>query len=173
MIKKTKELGPNHYREHFGRYFEDFEIGDIYEHRPGKTITEYDNHLFTLMTLNTHPIHFDAEYGKGTEFGKNLVVSPYTLSLLIGMSVSDCSQKAIANLGMDDVKFTAPVFHGDTLYSSSQVLDKRESKKRKNQGIVTIKTTGTNQDNTIVCTFKRQILIPFEGYAVEDKIQNY
>ena len=136
MIKKTKELGPNHYRENFGRYFEDFEIGDIYEHRPGKTITEYDNHLFTLMTMNTHPIHFDAEYGKGTEFGKNLVVSPYTLSLLIGMSVSDCSQKAIANLGMDDVKFTAPVFHGDTLYSSSQVLDKRESKKRKNQGIV-------------------------------------
>ena len=122
MIKKTKELGPNHYRENFGRYFEDFEIGDIYEHRPGKTITEYDNHLFTLMTMNTHPIHFDAEYGKGTEFGKNLVVSPYTLSLLIGMSVSDCSQKAIANLGMDDVKFTAPVFHGDTLYSSSQVL---------------------------------------------------
>ena len=130
MIKKTKELGPNHYRENFGRYFEDFEIGDIYEHRPGKTITEYDNHLFTLMTMNTHPIHFDAEYGKGTEFGKNLVVSPYTLSLLIGMSVSDCSQKAIANLGMDDVKFTAPVFHGDTLYSSSQVLDKRESRKR-------------------------------------------
>ena len=86
MIKKTKELGPNHYRENFGRYFEDFEIGDIYEHRPGKTITEYDNHLFTLMTMNTHPIHFDAEYGKGTEFGKNLVVSPYTLSLLIGMS---------------------------------------------------------------------------------------
>ena len=143
MIKKTKELGPNHYREDFGRYFEDFKIGDIYEHRPGKTITEYDNHLFTLMTMNTHPIHFDSEYGKGTEFGKNLVVSPYTLSLLIGMSVSDCSQKAIANLGMDDVKFTAPVFHGDTLYSSSQVLDKRESKKRKNQGIVFIKTTGT------------------------------
>ena len=122
MIKKTKELGPNHYRENFGRYFEDFEIGDIYEHRPGKTITEYDNHLFTLMTMNTHPIHFDAEYGKGTEFGKNLVVSPYTLSLLIGMSVSDCSQKAIANLGMDDVKFTAPVFHGDTLYGHHEKL---------------------------------------------------
>ena len=78
MIKKTKELGPNHYREDFGRYFEDFKIGDIYEHRPGKTITEYDNHLFTLMTMNTHPIHFDSEYGKGTEFGKNLVVSTYT-----------------------------------------------------------------------------------------------
>ena len=125
------------------------------------------------MTLNTHPIHFDAEYGKATEFGKNLVVSPYTLSLLIGMSVSDCSQKAIANLGMDEVKFTAPVFHGDTIYGSSEVLDKRESKTREGQGIVTIKTTGTNQNNVVVCTFRRQILIPFEGYAVEDKIEHY
>ena len=120
-----------------------------------------------------HPIHFDAEYAKGTEFGKNLVVSPYTLSLLIGMSVSDCSQKAIANLGMDEVKFTAPVFHGDTIYGSSEVLEKRESKTRKGQGIVTIKTTGKNQDDKVVCTFKRQILIPFEGHAVEDKIENY
>ncbi|MFL2815949.1 MAG: MaoC family dehydratase [Alphaproteobacteria bacterium] len=173
MIKNTKEIGPNHYREKFGRYFEDFNVGDVYEHRPGKTITEYDNHHFTLMTLNTHPIHFDAEYGKATEFGKNLVVSPYTLSLLIGMSVSDCSQKAIANLGMDEVKFTAPVFHGDTIYGSSEVLEKRESKTRKGQGIVTIKTTGTNQNGDIVCTFKRQILIPFEGHAVEDKIEHY
>ena len=95
MIKNSKEIGPNHYRETFGRYFEDFQVGDVYDHRPGKTVTEYDNHLFTLMTLNTHPLHFDAEYGKATEFGKNLVVSTYTLSLLIGMSVSDCSQKAI------------------------------------------------------------------------------
>jgi|TARA_B100001105_G_scaffold180055_1_gene145531 acyl dehydratase len=173
MIKSSKEIGPNRYRETFGRYYEDFEIGDIYEHRPGKTITEYDNHLFTLMTLNTHPIHFDSEYGKETEFGQNLVVSPYTLSLLIGMSVSDCSQKAIANLGMDEVKFTAPVFHGDTVYGSSEVLEKRESSSRKGQGIVTIKTTGVNQDGKVICTFKRQILIPFEGYAVEDKIKNY
>jgi acyl dehydratase len=173
MIKYSKEIGPNRYRETFGRYYEDFKIGDVYEHRPGKTITEYDNHLFTLMTLNTHPIHFDSEYGKETEFGQNLVVSPYTLSLLIGMSVSDCSQKAIANLGMDEVKFTAPVFHGDTIYGSSEVLDKRESSSRNGQGIVTIRTTGVNQDEKVVCTFKRQILIPFEGHAVEDKIKNY
>ena len=89
------------------------------------------------------------------------------------MSVSDCSQKAIANLGMDEVKFTAPVFHGDTVYGSSEVLEKRESSSRKGQGIVTIKTTGVNQDGKVICTFKRQILIPFEGYAVEDKIKNY
>ena len=138
-----------------------------------KTVTEYDNHLFTLMTLNTHPLHFDAEFGKGTEFKQNLVVSTYTLSLLIGMSVSDCSQKAVANLGMTDVKFTLPVFCGDTIYGSSEVLDKRESKSRMGQGIVEIKTTGTNQDNKVVCTFLRQILIPAKGHAVEDKIENY
>lgn len=173
MIKNSKEIGPNHYRETFGRYFEDFQVGDVYDHRPGKTVTEYDNHLFTLMTLNTHPLHFDAEYGKATEFGKNLVVSTYTLSLLIGMSVSDCSQKAIANLGMDDVKFPSPVFYGDTIYGSSEVLEKRESKSRKGQGIVKIKTTGTNQKNQIVCTFIRQILIPGKGNAVEDKVEQY
>ena len=173
MVKFSKEIGPNHYRETFGRYFEDFKVGDIYEHRRGKTITEYDNHLFTLMTMNTHPLHFDAEYGKGTEFKQNLVVSTYTLSLLIGMSVSDCSQKAVANLGMTDVKFTSPVFCGDTIYGSSEVLGKRETKSRKGQGVVEIKTTGINQDDNIICTFLRQILIPLKGYAVEDKIENY
>ena len=169
MIKKTKELGPNHYREDFGRYFEDFKIGDIYEHRPGKTITEYDNHLFTLMTMNTHPIHFDAEYGKGTEFGKNLVVSTYTLSLLIGMSVSDCSQKAIANLGWTDIVLPHPLFVGDTLYAESEVLEKRLSESRENCGIVTVKTTGTNQDGVVVASYKRSALIPTTGHAVDDK----
>ena len=122
MVKTVKEVGPHRYRETFGRYFEDFQVGDTYEHRPGKTVLESDNHLFTLLTLNTHPLHFDAEYGKATEFGRNLVVSTYTLALLIGMSVSDCSQKAIANLGMDEVRFTGPVFADDTLYGESEVL---------------------------------------------------
>src|SRR5580693_6437983 len=116
MAQSSKEVGPHRYRETFGRYFEDFLLGDVYEHRPGKTVLESDNHLFTLLTLNTHPLHFDREYAKGSEFGRNLVVSTYTLSLLIGMSVSDCSQKAIANLGMDKMRFPAPVFAGDTLY---------------------------------------------------------
>ncbi|MFZ4069002.1 MAG: MaoC family dehydratase [Caulobacterales bacterium] len=173
MVQKWKEVGPNRYRETFGRYFEDFKVGDVYEHRPGKTVTEYDNHMFTLLTLNTHPMHFDAEFAKASEFKRNLVVSPYTLALCIGMSVSDCSQKAIANLGMDEVKFTAPVFAGDTLYCESEVLEKRESKSRPGQGIVTIVSRGFNQDGVMVVTFKRNMLIPSRGNAVEDKVGNY
>jgi acyl dehydratase len=173
MVQNWKEVGPQRYRETFGRYFEDFHVGDVYEHRPGKTVTEYDNHLFTLLTLNTHPMHFDAEFAKASEFKQNLVVSPYTLALLIGMSVTDCSQKAIANLGMDEVKFTAPVFAGDTIYGESEVLDKRESKSRPGQGIVTIRTIGKNQRGEMVCTFKRNMLIPGRGHAVEDKVENY
>ena len=173
MVQNWKEVGPNRYRETFGRYFEDFKEGDIYEHRPGKTVTEYDNHAFTLLTLNTHPMHFDGEFAAASEFKKNLVVSPYTLALCIGMSGTDCSLKAIAKLGMEEVKFTAPVFAGDTLYAESEVLGKRESKSRPGQGIVTIVTRGFNQDGTIVCTFKRNMLIPSRGNAVEDKVGNY
>lgn len=173
MVQSWKEVAPGRYRETFGRYFEDFRVGDVYEHRPGKTVTEQDNHLFTLLTLNTHPIHFDAEFGAATEFGRNLVVSPYTLALLIGMSVSDCSQKAVANLGMEQVAFSAPVFAGDTLYAESTVLDKRESRSRPGQGIVTIETRGHNQNDETVCTFRRSMLIPARGQAVEDRVPRY
>lgn len=173
MVQNWKQIGPQRYRETFGRYFEDFQVGDVYEHRPGKTVTEADNHFFTLLTLNTHPLHFDAEYGAATEFGRNLVVSTYTLALLIGMSVSDCSQKAIANLGMDEVKFPAPVFAGDTLYAESEVLEKREAKSRPGQGIVVIRTTGRNQRGEVISTFKRSMLIPARGQSVEDKVGTY
>lgn len=173
MVHGAKEVGPNRYRESFGRHYEDFEVGDTYEHRPGKTVLEYDNHLFTLLTLNTHPLHFDREYGAATEFGQNLVVSTYTLALLIGMSVSDLSQKTIANLGMDEVKFTAPVFAGDTLYAESEVLSKRLSASRQGQGIVEVRTTGKNQRGETVCTFKRTMLIPARGHAVEDRMDTY
>ena len=173
MTRSIKQVGPNRYRESFGRHFEDFRVGDIYEHRPGKTVTQSDNHLFTLLTLNTHPLHFDTEFGKATEFGRNLVVSSYTLALLTGMSVTDVSQKAIANLGMDEVKFTAPVFEGDTLYAESEVLAKRESKSRPGQGIVTVRTVGKNQDGVLVCSFLRNVLIPARGNAVEDRVGNY
>jgi acyl dehydratase len=173
MVKTVKEVGPNRYRETFGRYFEDFVVGDVYEHRPGKTVLESENHMFTLLTLNTHPLHFDAEYGKATEFGRNLVVSTYTLALLIGMSVSDCSQKAIANLGMDEVRFSGPVFAGDTLYGESEVLAKRESKSRPGQGIVTIRTIGKNQRGETICTVRRDMLIPGRGQAVEDRLDTY
>jgi acyl dehydratase len=173
MVQNWKEVAPGRFRETFGRYFEDFRVGDVYEHRPGKTVTEYDNHLFTLLTLNTHPLHFDAEFGAASEFGRNLVVSTYTLALLIGMSVTDVSQKAVANLGMDEVKFTAPVFAGDTLYAESEVLAKRESRSRPGQGIVEIRTLGKNQRGETVCAFKRTMLIPARGQAVEDKVGTY
>jgi itaconyl-CoA hydratase len=168
-MQRWKEIGPQRYRETFGRYLEDFTVGDVYEHRPGKTVTEADNHLFTLLTLNQHPLHFDAEYARNTEFGRNVIVSPYTLALLIGMSVSDLSQKAIANLGMDEVRFSKPVFAGDTLYAESEVLEIRESKSRPGQGIVTVRTSGRNQDADEVCIFRRTMLIPARGHAVEDK----
>ena len=173
MAQKSKKVGPQRYRESFGRYYDEFEVGDVYEHRPGKTVTEFENHLFTLLTLNTHPLHFDAEYAKATEFGRNLVVSPYTLALLIGMSVTDVSQKAIANLGMDEVRFSAPVFAGDTLYAHSEVLGKRESKSRPGQGIVTVRTVGLNQDGVEVCSFLRNVLVPAQGQATENPIDHY
>jgi acyl dehydratase len=172
MVQNVKNLGGQRYREAFGRYYEDFTVGDTYEHRPGRTITETDNTWFTLLTMNTHPLHFDAEYAKATEFGRCLVCSPLTLALLVGMSVTDVSQKAIANLGWKEIKLTHPVFAGDTLYGESTVLDKRESKSRPDAGLVTVSTTGRNQDGVVVCTFERTILVARRGHGVEDRI-NY
>jgi acyl dehydratase len=169
MVKGIKDLGNNRYRETFGRYFEDFEIGHTYEHRPGRTITQSDNTWFTLLTMNTHPLHFDEEYGKATEFGKTLVNSTFTLAVMVGMSVSDVSQKAIANLGWTDIVLPHPLFVGDTLYAESEVLEKRLSESRENCGIVTVKTTGTNQDGVVVASYKRSALIPTTGNAVDDK----
>ena len=168
-----KEVGPQRYRESLGRYFEDFQIGDVYEHRPGRTITEADNSWFTLLTMNTHPLHFDAEYAKHSEFGKPLVNSTFTLAVVTGMTVSDTSQKAIANLGWDGIKLTEPVFVGDTIYAESEVLDKRESKSRPNQGIVTISTRGLKQDGSEFMSFTRNMLMPMRGHSVEDKVENY
>ena len=168
-----KEVGPNRFRETLGRYFEDFEIGHIYEHRPGRTITESDNTWFTLLTMNTHPLHFDTEYAKHSEFGKPLVNSTFTLAIVAGISVSDTSQKAIANLGWSDIKLTAPVFVGDTIYAESEVLEKRESKSRPNQGIVTIKTTGLKQDGTVFMAYTRSMLMPMRGHSTEDATSTY
>ena len=156
-------------RESLGRYFEDFEIGAIYEHRPGRTITEADNVWFTLLTMNTHPLHFDKEYAKHSEFGQPLVNSAFTLSVVVGMSVSDTSQKAIANLGWTDIKLTGPVFVGDTIYAESEVLEKRESKSRPNQGIVKVMTKGLKADGSVFMSFERSFLVPFRGHGIEDK----
>ena len=168
MVYQGKEIAPNRYREEIGRYFEDFNVGDVYEHRPGRTISETDNSWFTLLTMNTHPLHFDAEYASKSEFGKPLVNSALTLAIVAGMSVSDTSQKAIANLGWTDIKLTAPVFHGDTIYAESEVLEKRESKSRPTQGVVTIRTTGTKADGTVFMTYVRTMLIPKRGHGVDD-----
>lgn len=151
-----------------GRYFEDFEVGDIYRHRPGRTITDADNIHFSLLTMNTHPLHCDAAYASKSEFGKLLVNSCLTLAIVAGMTVRDVSQKAVANLGWKDIALTAPVFAGDTLYAESEVLDKRESKKRPTQGIVTTRTTACNQNGTVVMTFERVSLVPKRGHAVDD-----
>ena len=169
MSQSAKLVAPQRYRETFGRYYEDFVVGDVYEHRPGRTISEADNTWFTLLTMNTHPLHFDAEYGKASEFGKCIVASPLTLAILVGMSVTDVSQKAIANMGWKDIRMKAPVFAGDTLYGESEVLEKRESKSRPTAGLVTVRTIGKNQDGKIVCEFERTVLVAKRGHAVEDK----
>ena len=162
------KVGPQRYRETFGRYLEDFNVGDVYEHRPGRTISEADNSWFTLLTMNTHPLHFDHEYARRTEFGKPLVVSTLTLAILVGMSVSDVSQKAVANLGWQDVRMAAPVFHGDTLYAESEVVAIRESASRPTQGVVTVKTIGRNQHGTVVCEFLRTVLVWKRGHGPAD-----
>ncbi len=163
------EVGPQRYRETFGRYYEQFTVGDVYEHRPGRTITETDNIWFTLLTMNTHPSHFDHVYAGKTEFKRPLVNSPLTVAILVGMSVSDVSQKAVANLGWKEIRMTAPVFAGDTLYAETEVIEKRESAKRPEQGIVTIKTVGRNQDGVIVCDFLRTMLIWKQGFGPGDE----
>jgi itaconyl-CoA hydratase len=143
-----------------GRYYEDFAVGDTYKHWPGRTISAADNTWFTLLTMNQHPIHFDEEYAKKTEFGKPLVNSTLTLAIVVGMSVQDVSQNAVANLGWTDIAMPAPVFNGDTLYAESTVLEKRESKSRPGQGIVAVATRAWKQDGSTVMTFRRSVLVP-------------
>src|SRR4051812_2376203 len=144
------------YDRPFGRYYEDFEPGDVYKHWPGKTITEYDDHLFCMITMNHHPLHLDAHYAEETtDFGKNVVVGNYIYSLLLGMSVPDVSGKAIANLEIESLRHVAPTFHGDTIYGETTVLDKTESKSKDDRGVVHVETIGYKQDGTVVCIFRR------------------
>lgn len=146
-----------------GRFFEDFEIGDVYEHPLGRTITTADNVWFTLLTQNTAPIHFDHHYASQTEFGKPLVNSCLTLALVTGQSVTDVSQNVMANLGWDEVRLPNPVFEGDTIHSRSEVLELRESRSRPNVGIVTVKTQGFNQGGQEVISFRRTVLVYRRG----------
>jgi acyl dehydratase len=150
-----------------GRVFEDFEVGDVYVHQLGRTVTETDNSWFTMLTLNTNAIHFDRHYAEGTEFGRTLVNSDFTLALVTGISVSDLSMNVMANLGWDEVRLPAPVFEGDTIYAKSEVLEKRESKTRDNVGIVWVKTSGFNQDGRIVIEYKRTFMVYKRGQVPE------
>jgi itaconyl-CoA hydratase len=148
-----------------GRVFEDFEVGDIYEHPLGRTITQADNIWFSCVTMNTNPIHFDAEYASHTEFKRPLVNSCFTLALVTGQSVIDLTMNAVANLGWDEVRLPNPLFEGDTVYARSEVLDRRESKTRPAVGIVKVKTTGVNQHGTPVIEFTRTFMIWKRGHV--------
>ena len=148
-----------------GRFYEDFNIGDIYKHPLGRTVTNVDNIWFTLLTQNTAPIHFDAHYASKTEFKKPLVDSTFTVALVTGQSVTDISQNVFANLGWEEIRLPNPVFEGDTIYSESKVLEKRESKSRKNVGIILVENSGYNQDGIVVITFKRRVMVYKKGMS--------
>ena len=149
------------YERPFGRCLEDFEPGDVYRHWPGKTITEYDDHLFCLITMNHHPLHLDAWYAEHeTQFGKNVVVGNLVYSLVLGMSVPDVSGAAIANLEVEELKHQRPTFHGDTIYAETRVLDATPSTSKPDRGIVTVETRGFNQRGEEVCYFRRKVMVP-------------
>jgi itaconyl-CoA hydratase len=168
ILPAYKAVGERRYRETSGLYWEDFEPGDVFEHRPGRTVLDVDNTYFTLLTLNIQQVHFDAAYAAKTEWKKMLVDSTFTLALLTGMSVRTVSSKVVANLGWNKVKATHPVFAGDTLYAESTVLSKRESRSRPTQGIVTVSTRGINQNGVGVMNFERTMLVHRRGHSPEE-----
>ena len=149
----------------FGRYYEDFVIGDVYRHWPGKTITEYDDHLFCMITMNHHPLHTNEWFAENeTVHKKNVVVGNLVYSIVLGMSVPDISGKAIANLEIESLRHVAPTFHGDTLYGETRVLDKWESTSKDDRGVVYVETIGYNQDGKVVCIFRRKVMVPKQNY---------
>ena len=160
-MQSAIEISPQRYRASYGRYLEDFQVGDVYEHRPGRTVTENDNIQFSLLTMNAHPMHCDANFAAKSEFGQLLVNSALSLAIVVGMTVNDVSAKAIANLGWKEIKLTAPVFCGDTLYAESEVMEVRES---------TTRTRGFNQKGVMVMEFVRVSLIARRGHGIDDSI---
>ena len=144
----------------FGRYFEEFEPGQLFRHWPGRTISEADDTWFSLLTMNQNPLHIDAHYASSTQHGQRLVVGPLVFSIAVGMSVADVSGRAIANLEYEQIKHTAPVFHGDTIYAETLVLDKKESRSKSDRGIVHVETRAFNQRQETVLVFRRRVLVP-------------
>jgi itaconyl-CoA hydratase len=155
-----ERVGQNRYREVHGLYYDEFDVGDVIEHRPGRTVTAADNMWFSLLSLNAHPLHIDDVYAQQTEFGRPLVSSLVTLSIVGGLSTNGTSARAIANLGWEKISLTRPVFVGDTIYAESEVTAKRLSSSRPGTGIVTFSTRGLNQENVVFMTFTRSALIP-------------
>lgn len=146
--------------EQRGLYFDEFEVGDVYRHAPGRTVTEADNVLFTTLTMNTQSLHLDAAWSEQQEFGERLVNSMFTLATIVGASVAQLTQGTIvANLGFSEVAFPHPLHHGDTLYTESEILEKRPPRSRPGQGIITVRHTGKNQDGTVVATCVRSVLM--------------
>jgi acyl dehydratase len=152
----------------YGRYLEEFEVGAVYKHWPAKTVTEADDHLFCLITMNHHPLHINDVYAAASQQKRNVVVGPLVYSLALGMSVSDVSGKAIANLATEELKHPAPVFHGDTLFCESEVLEKRESQSKPDRGTVKVHTRVYNQDGVLVAEFKRLVLVPRKRPGQDD-----
>jgi len=142
-----------------GRFLEDFAAGDVYRSRLGRTVTETDNIWFTLLTMNTNQMHFNRPFAERTEFGQPLVVSSLTLAIVLGLSVADTSENAVANLGWDEIKLPKPVYAGDTIWAESEVLSARESKSRPSVGIVAVRTRGINQRGEVVIEFKRTFMV--------------
>ena len=144
----------------YGRYLEEFEVGATYKHWPAKTVTEAADHLFCLLTMNHHPLHINDVYAARAQQGRNVVVGPLVYSLALGMSVSDVSGKAIANLATEELSHPAPVFHGDTLFVETEVLEVRPSQSKPDRGVVRVRTEAFNQHGVLVATFRRAVLVP-------------
>lgn len=168
-MEALERISPHEYIESSGMYLEEFVVGTVIHHRPGRTISEVDNTWLTLLSMNQHPLHFDLEYGRRTEFGRVLVNSVVTFAIVNGMTVRSMSAKTIANLGWDEVRLPHPVFIGDTLYAKSTVLNVRDSKSRPGQGIVTIETIGHKSDGVVVLVCRRSFLVPKRGHAADQE----
>lgn len=160
VLSSLEKVGPQRYRESHGLWFEDFDVGDVYEHRPGRTITEVDNIWQSLINQNNHPLHIDNEYCRTTEFGRPLVSSLVTFSIVGGLSLAGTSARGIANLGWERIRLVAPVFIGDTIYAETTVLRKRRSNSRPRQGIVTVETHGVKSEGTVFLVCERSFLVP-------------
>ena len=154
-------------REAFGSWYEDYTVGDIYKHWPGRTVNEYDDTLFSMITMNHAPLHIDEHYMSGSQFGQRLVNGLFVISLVVGMTVREISGKAIANLEYESVKHLGPTFHGDTIYAETEILEKRESRSKNDRGILYVETRAWNQRDETILTLRRRVMIPKRGNGAE------